>query len=148
MRPGEVAEKLSISAQPQIEDFAELKRLGFATVINNRPDGEEAGQPGTTAEEAAARAAGLAYVHIPVTGPGMTEGDAQRFRDAIERSPGPAVAHCRTGARSLYLWMLSGALHAHTDTELLEVAAKLGIDGKTTAAWIAAHRSQSSGDNV
>jgi protein tyrosine phosphatase (PTP) superfamily phosphohydrolase (DUF442 family) len=32
MRPGEVTEKLSISAQPGIDDFAELKRLGFATV--------------------------------------------------------------------------------------------------------------------
>jgi uncharacterized protein (TIGR01244 family) len=148
MRPGEVTEKLSISAQPKIEDFAELKRLGFATVINNRPDGEEVGQPGTVAEEAAARAAGLAYVHIPVTGPGMTEGDARRFKDAVERSPGPAVAHCRTGTRSLYLWMLSGALDAYTDPELLELAAKLGIDSRTTAAWIAAHRSQSSGDRA
>jgi uncharacterized protein (TIGR01244 family) len=141
-----VTEKLSISAQPRIDDFAELKRLGFATVINNRPDGEEPGQPGTAAEEAAAGAAGLAYVHIPVTGPGMVEGDARRFKDAIERSPGPVVAHCRTGIRSFYLWMLSGALDVHTDAELLELAAKLHIDSKTTVAWIAAHRSHSSGD--
>ena len=45
-----VSEKLSVSSQPSAEDIRSLHENGFATLINNRPDGEESGQPGTEAE--------------------------------------------------------------------------------------------------
>src|SRR5690606_11148109 len=48
---------------PQIEpgDIAAAKALGVRVIINNRPDGEEPGQPDGAAIEQAAKAAGLAY---------------------------------------------------------------------------------------
>ena len=57
MKPIPVTEKVSVIGQLQPEEFVELARRGFKTIINNRPDGEEASQPGTAAEEAAARVA-------------------------------------------------------------------------------------------
>lgn len=109
----EVTEKLSVSVQPQLEDFASLKAQGFTTVINNRLDGEEPAQPASAAEADAAWAAGLGYVHIPVTSANMTGEAVRRFKDAIDHAPGPVLAHCRSGARSFYLWVLSTALEEH-----------------------------------
>ena len=147
MKPIAVTQKLAVAAQPKLSDFLELKRQGFTTVVNNRPDGEDPNQLGSAAEAEAARAAGLGYVHIPVTATGMTEDDARRLKEAIEQAPGPVVAHCRSGARSFYLWVLSGDLDSHTDAELLAKAAELGVDTNAARTWLAVHRDGSGGDH-
>ncbi|WP_412842301.1 bifunctional sulfur transferase/dioxygenase Blh [Brucella tritici] len=137
-----VTHKLSVAAQVQPEDFQELRRLGFKTVINNRPDGEEASQPGSDAEAAAAKAAGLDYVFIPVTSSSMTEDDVRRFAEAIVASDGPVLAHCRSGARSFYMWVLAGDadVQGFSDDKLIAVASDIGIAPDASRAWLAAHR--------
>jgi uncharacterized protein (TIGR01244 family) len=92
MKPIAVTAKLAVAPQPKLSDFQDLKRLGFTTVVNNRPDGEDPNQLGSAAEEEAARAAGLGYVHIPVTSTAMTEDDARLLKETIEQAPGPVVA--------------------------------------------------------
>jgi|ERR1700676_3957882 uncharacterized protein (TIGR01244 family) len=146
MKSVAVSQKVALAPQPKISDFQEFKRQGFTMVVNNRPDGEDPSQPGSAAEEAAARAAGLGYVHIPVTNTAMTKDDARRLMETIERAPGPVVAHCRSGARSFYLWVLACGLDSHTDAELLAKAAELGVDTNATRVWLAAHRNSSAGD--
>ena len=146
MKPIAVTAKLAVAPQPKLSDFQDLKRLGFTTIVNNRPDGEDPNQLGSAAEEQAARAAGLGYVHIPVTSAGMTDDDARLLKKTIEQAPGPVVAHCRSGARSFYLWVLSGDLDSHTDAELLAKAAELGVDTNAARTWLAAHRNGSGGD--
>jgi len=145
MKPVAVTEKLAVAPQPKLSHFQEFKRQGFTTIVNNRPDGEDPNQLGSAAEEAAAHAAGLDYVHIPVTSTGMTEEDARLLKETIERAPGPVVAHCRSGARSFYLWVLSGDLDSPTDAELLAKAAELGVDTNAVRTWLAAHRNSSEG---
>ena len=147
MKPITVTAKLAVAPQPILSDFQEFRRLGFATIVNNRPDGEDPNQLGSAAEEQAARAAGLGYIHIPVTSTGMTEDDARLLKETIEQAPGPVVAHCRSGARSFYLWVLSGDLDSHTDAELLAKAAELGVDTNAARSWLAAHRDGSGGDH-
>jgi uncharacterized protein (TIGR01244 family) len=147
MKPIAVTAKLAVAPQPILSDFQELRRLGFTTIVNNRPDGEDPNQLGSAAEEEAARAAGLGYVHIPVTSTGMTEDDARLLKETIEQAPGPVVAHCRSGARSFYLWVLSGDVDSHTDAELLAKAAELGVDANAARTWLAAHRDGSGGDH-
>jgi len=145
MKPVAVSEKLAVAPQPKLSDFQEFRRFGFTTIVNNRPDGEDPNQLGSAAEEAAARAAGLDYVHIPVTSTGMTEEDARLLKETIEQAPGPVVAHCRSGARSFYLWVLSGDLDSSTDAELLAKATELGVDTDAARTWLAAHRNSSEG---
>jgi uncharacterized protein (TIGR01244 family) len=147
MKPVTVTEKLAVAPQPKLSDFQIFKRQGFTTVVNNRPDGEDPNQLGSAAEAEAARAAGLGYVHIPVTSTGMTEDDARLLKETIEQAPGPVVAHCRSGARSFYLWVLSGDLDSHTDAERLALAAELGVDANAARTWLAAHRNGSAGDH-
>src|SRR3984893_7946189 len=140
MKPTALTAKLSVAPQPMLSDFQELRRLGFMTVVNNRPDGEDPNQLGSAAEEQAARAAGLGYVHIPVTSTGMTDDDARLFKETIEQAAGPVVAHCRSGARSFYLWVLSGDLDPLSDEDLLTKARELGVDTNAARTWLAAHR--------
>jgi uncharacterized protein (TIGR01244 family) len=60
-----------VCVAPQLtpDAMAELARLGFRSVVNNRPDFEHGpDQPTSAAIEAAAVAAGLEYRHLPVDG--------------------------------------------------------------------------------
>jgi protein tyrosine phosphatase (PTP) superfamily phosphohydrolase (DUF442 family) len=60
-----------VSVAPQLtpDAMAEAARIGFRSVINNRPDFEHGPQQPTNASiEAAARAAGLEYRFLPVDG--------------------------------------------------------------------------------
>lgn len=142
MKPVSLSGRFAVMGQPRLEDFAELRRLGFTTVINNRPDREEASQPGTRAEAEAAEAAGLDYVHIPVTSGSMTPADVDRFDEAVAASDGPVVAHCRSGARAFYMWILSGKARkaGYGEDELLAKATEIGIDPQAARAWLAKHR--------
>ncbi|HQS47758.1 bifunctional sulfur transferase/dioxygenase Blh [Reyranella sp.] len=142
MKPIPVTEKLSVAEQLQPEDFTELARNGFKTIINNRPDGEEASQPGSAAEEEAARAAGLDYVFIPVTSSNMRPEDVRRFAETIVASEGPVLAHCRSGARSFYMWVLAGdaEVEGFSDDKLIAVASEIGIAPDHARDWLAAHR--------
>ncbi len=91
------------------EDFAELARQGVKTIVNNRPDGEEAGQPtaGHGAELAARH--GMAYHYIPVGREGPTEQAVEQMAAVLKESQGPLVAHCRSGARSSSIYAMAKA---------------------------------------
>jgi uncharacterized protein (TIGR01244 family) len=123
-----VTDHLSVAPQITVAEVAEAKAAGFTTLINNRPDGEEPGQPASAAIEAAARAAGLGYVHIPVRGmPGPAEVAAQR--DAIAAAEGPVLAFCRSGTRSITTWSLGQAESGGvTRSELVSLGRDAGYD--------------------
>src|SRR3546814_15265252 len=67
----------ALRVSPQIDpaDVVALAASGFRSIVCNRPDGEEAGQPTAAAIAAAAEAHGLRFVHIPVMSGGIDEGD-------------------------------------------------------------------------
>lgn len=123
-----VTDDLSVSPQISLADVAEAARQGFTTLINNRPDGEEPGQPTSVQMEAAAREAGLAYAHIPVRGgPGPAEVEA--VRELVAAADGPVLAFCRSGTRSIVTWSIgqaqSGAL---SRGELVSLGREAGYD--------------------
>lgn len=135
-----ITERFSISGQPSLSEIADLAERGTSLLINNRPDGEEPSQPGTQAEAEAAEKAGLAYLHLPVTGATITREDVTRFRQAIRDADGPVVAHCRSGTRSLTLWAIGEVLEGGLTTdELIEFGTRHGIDLTTAARWLKAN---------
>ena len=99
----------------------------FRTIINNRPDAEEPGQPSSAEIEAEARRLGLDYVHLPVVPGKITDEQAAAFGDVIVRRKGPILAFCRTGTRSTTLWALSQSGKRSPD-EIIETAAAAGYD--------------------
>lgn len=118
---------IAVSPQIRVADFAALAADGFTTVINNRPDGEEPGQPSSDAMESAARAAGLAYHHIPVTGGAISPDQIARFDAALHGADGKVLAYCRSGTRSAMLWAM-GAAPAMGAEAVLAAARTAGYD--------------------
>lgn len=117
------------AAAPQIEpeEVAELAALGFGMIVNNRPDGEVPGQPSGAEIEAAAHAAGLGYVAIPVDHNGF---DVEQIAamSACLVSPRRILAYCRSGTRSTMLWALAEASRGAPPQTLVEAAAAAGYD--------------------
>ncbi|PZT85609.1 MAG: TIGR01244 family phosphatase [Citromicrobium sp.] len=120
----------SFYASPQIaaEDLAEARNLGMTLLVNNRPDGEEDGQPTGAEIEAAARVAGMDYVAIPVTSAGFSENQLGALDEAIAESDGPVLAYCRSGTRSTLLWSLSQARRGSDPETIAATARAAGYD--------------------
>jgi uncharacterized protein (TIGR01244 family) len=123
-----ITDDLSVAPQIGVADVAEAARRGFTTIINNRPDGEEPSQPPGAEIEAAAKAAGLAYVHIPVRGaPGPAEVEA--VRQVVDAAEGPVLAFCRSGTRSITTWSIGQAMSgAMSRGDLVSLGRQAGYD--------------------
>ena len=92
-----------ISVAPQLDPAAMewAAGAGFKSVVNNRPDFEGGpNQPTSAAIEAAALAAGLRYVYLPVHPAVQNSQDVERFAALLSELPKPLLAFCRSGARS------------------------------------------------
>lgn len=129
-----LAGRLSVAAQIHPEDLEALAET-FGTIINNRPDGEEAGQPSSAEIEAQARRVGLQYAYIPISPGQLTEQAIIGFAEVIDDAPGPILAFCRTGARSTSLWALSQVGVCGPD-EVLKIAAGAGYDLSALRPWL------------
>ena len=106
-----IADQLSVAPQLMPDAMAELARLGFKSVINNRPDFEHGpDQPASAAVEAAAVAAGLQYRHLPVDGGWQSPEQIAEFARLLAELPTPVLAFCRSGARSTRLYQQAIAL--------------------------------------
>lgn len=88
--------------------MAEAARMGIRAVINNRPDFEhDAHQPTSAAIEAAARAAGLEYRHLPVDSAHQSPEQVAAMARMLAELPRPLLMFCRSGARSTRLFHLA-----------------------------------------
>ena len=82
-----IAPDFSVSPQVRPEDMPAIAAAGFRSVLCNRPDGEEPGQPDAAALGHAALEQGLAFLHVPVASPDIAAADAQAMRAALDRLP-------------------------------------------------------------
>jgi uncharacterized protein (TIGR01244 family) len=122
-----VTDSLSVSPQVTEADMARAAAEGFVLVINNRPDGEDPNQPSAATIEAAARAAGLDYLHVPVRG-GPTPDQVDAVRAAVEAADGPVLAFCRSGTRSIVTWSIGQALAGGDRETLVTQGREAGYD--------------------
>jgi uncharacterized protein (TIGR01244 family) len=122
-----LTETVSVAPQLTVREIAEAARLGFRTLINNRPDGEDPGQPSARALEAAAREQGIEYHHQPVVSGALNERDVHAFRELLAQAAQPVLAFCRTGTRCTMLWALAQSGSQPTD-EILATAERAGYD--------------------
>lgn len=119
--------QFSVAPQILAREVAEIARLGYRTVINNRPDGEAADQPQARDIEAAAREQGLGYHHQPVISGGLTVEDVHAFRELLAAAETPVLAFCRSGTRCAQLWALAQAGNCDPDA-VIDAAAQAGYD--------------------
>ena len=82
-----------------------LKRLGYSSIINLR-QANEAGAD-IEAEAAAAKAAGITFVHLPFNAASPDPGVVDSFLTAVtEPANQPVFVHCASGNRAAALWMV------------------------------------------
>ncbi len=85
------------------EAMADLKRLGFMSVINFRTAEEQGAN--IEAGKAAAEAAGLKYIHIPFRAP--TAQSTEQFLEVIaDEANQPAFIHCASANRVGAMWYI------------------------------------------
>jgi len=109
-------------------DIEALAQQGVRTIINNRPDGEDAGQVPAAEARRLAEAHGIAYHHIPVTAASLSREDVDAFAAVLASAAQPIVVHCRSGTRSTLLWALARMRDGADPSALVAEAARHGID--------------------
>ena len=133
-----------VAPQIDLDAIAHAAADGVTLVINNRPEDESADQTPGPAIEAAARAAGMDYIAIPVTHAGFAEWQVTAMADALENAEGKVLAYCRSGTRSTLLWGLAQASAGHHPAVLSEAAADAGYDLSPVAAMMDVLRGRAS----
>ena len=117
-----------VAGQISPADVAALKAQGVTMIVNNRPDGEDVGQPTSAEIEAAAKAAGLDYRHVPIAR-GMGPTDVEAMRTAIHAAgEGKLFAYCRTGNRSALAWAVAKSEDGTTRDELERCVGEAGFN--------------------
>ena len=117
-----------IGGQIHSEEVAQLARMGVTLIVNNRPDGEEPGQPLAADIEAAAEAAGMSYRHVPIIR-GIGPADVAAMRDALHAAgDGQTLAFCRSGNRSALAWALAMREDGASAEEIAEKVTAAGFD--------------------
>jgi uncharacterized protein (TIGR01244 family) len=117
------------------EAVPEIKKMGFASIINLR----EASEPGANveAEEAAAKAANIRYYHIPFNGGSPDTAAADKFLDAITaKGTEPAFIHCAGGNRAATMWLIKRLAVDHWDVDrATKEATDLGLVSPKLKQW-------------
>jgi uncharacterized protein (TIGR01244 family) len=106
---------------------AGIKKMGFASILNLRLADEKGND--IDAETAAAKAAGIRFIHLPFNGAMPDPAVVDRFL-AIMAEPGsqPAFIHCASGNRAAAMWMVKRVLMDKWDTDrAAEEATQLGL---------------------
>lgn len=122
-------DKTLVSSQIAPEEVAGLAaQHGVTMLINNRPDGEDSGQPLARDIEQAAAAAGIAYRFVPIIR-GIGPADAEAMQQAIrEAGDGKVLAFCRSGTRSALTWALAQRGEGVERDEIERRLTGVGID--------------------
>lgn len=104
MQYRQITEDYAVSPQISAADVVHIKEAGFKSVICNRPDNEDPGQPGHAEIQAAVEAAGLEFRWVPVISGQMTPDNVADQAAALDELPEPVFAYCRSGTRSANLY--------------------------------------------
>ncbi len=104
----QIDDSYSVSPQITADEVAAIKAAGFKSVICNRPDGEQQGQPSHDAIKAAVEAAGLTFRYIPVVSGQMTAQNVVDQAAALKEVQAPVLAYCRSGTRCANLFAAIG----------------------------------------
>ncbi len=131
-------DQISVSPQISLADIENAKAEGVTLIVNNRPDGEDPGAPQSVDIEAAAKAAGLDYVAIPITHSGFSAPQVEAMIAALDGAEGKTLAYCRSGTRSTLLWALAQAKTGMSAEEIARLAGNAGYDITPVRAMVEA----------
>ncbi len=95
------SDDFSTAPQISVDDVPEIAKLGFKTIINNRPDYEGGESQPTSAQlRIAAEQNGLAYLYVPVIPNNIHLAQVEAFSASYALAAKPVLGFCRTGNRA------------------------------------------------
>src|SRR5690606_6728954 len=119
--------ELAVASQISVADLAAAKQAGFNSIVNNRPDYEEANQPTNQQIEQAARELGLDFHYLPIVSGQLLDSNISDFRQLLPNLRLPVLMYCRSGTRCTHLWALSQA-NQQPSEQLCNAAKDAGYD--------------------
>lgn len=122
-----LTDDFAVSPQIAIADLPGIWQAGFRTLICNRPDGEDSGQPNVADVEAAARALGFEFAHISADSGKAAMPHAIETRRFLNDAPKPVLAYCRSGTRCTVIWSLMMVPELKAN-DILAATAQAGYD--------------------
>lgn len=117
------------------EAMPELKKRGYKSVVNLRPAAEQGAN--VPEGEAAAKAAGLTYIHIPFNAASPDPAAAEKFlTEIVKPANNPAFVHCASANRAAAMWMVKRLVLDKWDVEKASTeAAALGLTNAALKEW-------------
>ena len=124
-----ISDGVFITSQLHPDAIPYLKRKGIRTVVDIRPDGEDAGQPPSREIERAAKASDLGFYYIPVPHETIPDTAVDSLSEAMNASRLPTILYCRTGRRAVRLFALAEATRKDGPTadSILQMVTKAGF---------------------
>lgn len=124
-----IDDKTYASPQISVDDIVKAAALGIGMIVNNRPENESDDQTPGADIAAAAAAAGMDYVAIPVTHAGFSMPQVEAMEAALAAAGDkPVLTYCRSGTRSTLLWALAQARMGKDLAAIAASAARAGYD--------------------
>ena len=121
-------ERVLVSGQVAPHEVAGLAEQGITMLVNNRPDGEEDGQPFASEIEEAAAQAGIGYRFVPILR-GIGPADVDAMQQAMRESgDGKLLAFCRSGTRSAFAVALAKREEGASADEVSNCLVSAGFD--------------------
>lgn len=132
-----LSDELTVSPQLPLDAIDEVARAGFKTIICNRPDDEDPGQPSFAEISQKAEKAGLTTIFQPVASGNVSDEEVDAFAANLAAAPKPVLAYCRSGTRCTILWSLANAGKMPVQ-DIVKSAADAGYDMSPLVARISA----------
>jgi uncharacterized protein (TIGR01244 family) len=117
------------------EAMPELKKMGYKSVVNLRPATEQGAN--VPEGEAAAKAVGLTYIHIPFNAASPDPAAAETcLTEIVKPANNPAFVHCASANRAAAMWLVKRiALDKWDTTKASTEAAALGLTNAALKDW-------------
>ena len=124
----QLGDRVMVSGQVAPHEVAGLAEQGFTVLVNNRPDGEDPGQPTAAELERAATEAGIHYHYVPIAR-GIGPADVEEMQHALRAAEGgKLLAFCRSGTRSAYAVALAQREEGASVEEVQRALTEAGFD--------------------
>ena len=107
MRFAKLSDNYSVATQIGPADVEYFANEGYTTIVCNRPDGEDPGQPTSASIREACERHDIDFHMIPVQGSAIAPETVQRFLDVLHNAKGPVLGYCRSATRSSILWQVA-----------------------------------------
>lgn len=129
MQSMKINDQVTVGGQPTEEELRKLAQQGFLSVVNFRTEGEEDQPLSPQAEGEKVSAAGMDYLHIPVSLEAMGPELVDQFREKLTELPKPVFAHCKSGKRAGAMVVMDMAVEqGMTGEQTLQKAKEMGFE--------------------